>query len=55
MINTYPDLFWGYTAIWIILTGYIFSLNVRLAKLEKHLKNDRVAEKDPKEADVRTP
>ena len=34
-VNTYPDLFWAYTAVWTIVAGYIVSLGARLAKLEQ--------------------
>lgn len=33
--DTYADLFWAYTFIWVILSLYIISLGFRLNKLEK--------------------
>jgi len=33
--NTFPSLFAGYTAIWLIFGAYLFSLGLRLARLEK--------------------
>ena len=33
--DTYVDLFFGYTVIWLILGIYILTLGVRLKKLEK--------------------
>jgi len=32
--NTFPSLFWAYTAVWLILGFYMFSLIHRLGKLE---------------------
>jgi CcmD family protein len=40
MVNTYPDLFWAYTAVWGALAFYIVSLGGRLAKIEKKLPQD---------------
>ncbi len=33
--NTFPSLFAGYTAIWLIFGFYLLSLGLRLARLEK--------------------
>ena len=33
--NTFPSLFWGYTAIWTLVVVYIVSLGFRLSKIEK--------------------
>ena len=33
--NTYADLFWSYTAVWVILAVYIYCLGARLKKLEQ--------------------
>lgn len=38
--NTFPDLFWGYTAIWILLGLYIVYLGFRLARLEKRVRDN---------------
>lgn len=35
--DTFPSLFWSYTAVWIALAVYIVTLGVRLARLEKRL------------------
>ena len=35
--NTFPSLFAGYTAIWLILCIYIASLGLRLSRLERRL------------------
>lgn len=37
MPDTYPDLFWGYTAIWVMLIAYVFYLARRVRKLESKL------------------
>jgi CcmD family protein len=37
--NTFPALFYGYTAIWLILGVYIISLGFRLSRLEKILRD----------------
>lgn len=33
--NTFPSLFWGYSAIWVLLCLYIFTLGRRVRRLEK--------------------
>jgi CcmD family protein len=35
--DTFPALFWSYTAVWVILGVFILSLGVRLRKVEKKL------------------
>jgi len=40
MVNTYPDLFWAYTAVWVALALYIAFLGRRLSKLERFLPKD---------------
>jgi hypothetical protein len=35
--NTYADLFWSYTAVWVILAVYIGVLGFRVAALERLL------------------
>ena len=40
MVNTYPDLFWAYTAVWVALALYIAFLGRRLSKLERLLPKD---------------
>lgn len=39
--DTYPSLFWAYTALWVILSVYIVSLGWRIAQLEKRISKDR--------------
>lgn len=34
--NTFPSLFWGYTAIWCLIAAYVASIAKRLARLEKN-------------------
>lgn len=36
--DTFPALFWAYTAIWFILCAYMWSLGLRVRKLEKSTK-----------------
>jgi CcmD family protein len=38
--STYPALFFGYSAIWIIIAFYLISLIRRVKKIEQEL-NDR--------------
>lgn len=38
--NTFPDLFWAYTIIWILLSVYILYLGCKLSKLEKKFKDN---------------
>ena len=33
--DTFPSLFWSYTAVWAIVSVYIVTLGVRLSRLEK--------------------
>ena len=35
--DTFPSLFWSYTAVWVVLAIYIVTLGVRLARLEKQI------------------
>lgn len=35
--DTFPSLFWSYTAVWVVLGVYILSLGVRLRKVERKL------------------
>ena len=37
--NTFPDLFWGYTAIWMIVSIYVLWLGCRVGRAEKKLKD----------------
>jgi CcmD family protein len=32
--DTFSALFWAYTAVWLILSVYVWGLGVRLKKLE---------------------
>ena len=36
--NTFPALFWGYTAIIAIIVAYLLSLGVRISRIEKKSK-----------------
>ena len=36
--DTFPSLFWGYLAIWAILSVYLISLGLRVKKLEQSRK-----------------
>lgn len=36
--DTFPSLFWAYTAVWILLGGYILILGVRMRKVEARLR-----------------
>ena len=33
--NSFPDLFYAYTAVWGLLCVYILSLGIRVCRLEK--------------------
>jgi CcmD family protein len=35
--DTYPDLFWSYTVVWVVLGVYLVLLGARVAKLERSL------------------
>lgn len=35
--DTFPDLFWSYTVVWLMLGLYIVSLGFRVRRLEKEL------------------
>lgn len=37
METTYPDLFWGYSIIWLLIGAYVLSLGIRLSRIEKKL------------------
>lgn len=39
--DTFPSLFWSYTAVWAVLAVYIVTLGVRLSRLEKQLSQDK--------------
>lgn len=39
--DTFPSLFWSYTAVWAILAIYIVTLGVRLSRLEKRFSRER--------------
>ena len=38
--DTFPSLFWSYTAIWAVLVVYVVFLAARLSKIEKELEKD---------------
>ncbi len=35
MIDTFPGLFWGYTAIWAVIVLYLIRLAIRISRLER--------------------
>jgi|GEM_PF-1232921 len=37
-VDTYPDLFWAYTVVWVILAVYIGVIGARVARLERSLR-----------------
>ncbi len=41
--DTFPSLFWSYTAVWVILAVYIVTLGVRLSRVEKRFSKNEEA------------
>jgi CcmD family protein len=39
--DTFPSLFWSYTAVWVIVVLYIIGLGVRVAKLERTISKSK--------------
>ncbi len=39
--DTFPSLFWSYTAVWVVLALYIVTLGARLSRLEKKLSQEK--------------
>ena len=39
--DTFPSLFWAYSAIWCVLIVYIAALGARVAKLERKLSSGK--------------
>ena len=39
--NSFPALFYGYSALWLLLGLYLVSLGVRICKLERELRERR--------------
>ena len=35
--DTFPSLFWSYTAVWAVFAIYIATLGMRIARVEKQL------------------
>jgi hypothetical protein len=35
MVDTYPDLFWGYTVIWSVIVVYTAILGFRIYNIER--------------------
>ena len=35
--DTFPSLFWSYTVVWVVLSAYIATIGIRVAKVEKAL------------------
>lgn len=33
--DTFPSLFWSYTAVWVVLVVYVATLGIRLARIER--------------------
>ena len=46
--DTFPSLFWSYTAVWAILAVYIVTLGVRLSRLEKRFSRNEDASHERK-------
>ena len=44
MPDTFPSLFWSYTAVWFFLAAYIVVLGARVGRLERKI--SRLTEKD---------
>lgn len=44
--DTFPALFWGYTALWTLLCVYLCVLAVKVSKLEKKLLDTRNGKSD---------
>jgi CcmD family protein len=40
-VDTYPDLFWAYTAVWVIVVLYVALMGTRLARLERLVRDGR--------------
>ncbi|MFN4894729.1 MAG: CcmD family protein [Pseudomonadota bacterium] len=40
-VDTYPDLFWAYTAVWTIVAVYVAWMGSRVARLERSLRDAR--------------
>lgn len=38
--DTYPSLFWAYTALWGVFVIYLVTLGVRLSRLEKRFSKE---------------
>lgn len=38
VVNTYPDLFWAYTAVWGVLAVYLWRLVSRISRIEAAFK-----------------
>lgn len=39
--NTFPALFWGYSAIIGIIVLYVVSIGLRISRIEKRVKNSK--------------
>ena len=50
--DTYPDLFWSYTAVWFVLAVYIITLGVRVARLERSLSRGSLSQGEHESAAV---
>ncbi len=35
--DTFPSLFWSYTAVWVVLSLYIVTLGIRLSRIERQM------------------
>lgn len=41
--DTYPDLFWGYLLIWVLLSVYLIILGIKCSRLEKKISDSSKA------------
>lgn len=39
-VDTYPDLFWGTSVVWVVLVVYLIVLGRKVAKLERLASRD---------------
>ncbi len=44
--DTFPSLFWSYTAVWVVLSVYIVTIGIRVAKVEKTLLQSKESRDD---------
>jgi CcmD family protein len=44
--DTFPSLFWSYTAVWVVLSVYIATIGLRVSKVERSLSKSRESRND---------